>query len=115
MNPISKQRGLRELYAEDPERADWLLFGRRPCADRRGFLRGAGLATMGAVLGAGIPFHRSMPAGLIPVALADTDEAVLLETKDGLTILKRPADQCGNAGPLAGRRCHAGGSAFRAQ
>lgn len=52
------ERGLFELYAEDPERADALLLGRRPFADRRGFLRGAGLGTIGAVLGATVPFAR---------------------------------------------------------
>lgn len=39
----TKERGLCELYAEDPDRADALVFGRRTCADRRGFLKGAGL------------------------------------------------------------------------
>jgi DMSO/TMAO reductase YedYZ molybdopterin-dependent catalytic subunit len=82
-----KERGLFELYQEDPERADALVFGRVSHSDRRGFLKGAGLATMGAVLGASIPFHRNMPSGLIPEALAQSDETVLLETKDGLTLL----------------------------
>ena len=41
-----KERGLCELYAEDPERADALLFGRVAYPDRRGFLKGAGLAAM---------------------------------------------------------------------
>ena len=39
------------LYAKDPELADELVFGRVPHKDRRGFLRGAGLATMGALIG----------------------------------------------------------------
>src|SRR5688500_14751568 len=52
-----QERGLCELYAEDPERADWLVFGRVAGPGRRGFLKGAGLATMSAVLGASIPFH----------------------------------------------------------
>ena len=34
-----KERGLCELYAEDPERADALVFGRVANPDRRGFLR----------------------------------------------------------------------------
>ena len=34
-------------YDDDPVRADWEVFGRRAHGDRRGFLRGAGLATMG--------------------------------------------------------------------
>ncbi len=66
----TRERGLCELYAEDPARADYLVFGRRAEADRRGFLRGAGLAALGAVVGAALPFHRNYPAGLIPAALA---------------------------------------------
>jgi sulfite oxidase len=59
-----KERGLLELYRDDPERADALVFG------RRGVLRGASLATMGALLGGTIPFGGAMPGGLIPAALA---------------------------------------------
>src|SRR5918996_4468753 len=81
------QRGLRELYAEDPERADWLVFGRLAGPGRRGFLKGAGLATMSAVLGASIPFHRNMPAGLIPAALAEGLKDFVIEGKDGLVVL----------------------------
>lgn len=72
-----------ELYEEDPIEADRLVFGRISHSDRRGFLRGAGLATMGAMVGAAIPFHRNMPAGFIPVAMAED----LLAGKDGLTML----------------------------
>lgn len=87
MDDISKKDtvNLFELYAEDAERADALVFGRVAGPDRRGFLRGAGLATMGAMLGAAIPFHRNMPSGLIPVAVAQG--AGKIEGKDGLTIL----------------------------
>ena len=61
------ERGLRELYA-DPERADFERWGRRAVGtDRRGFLKGAGLAAMERFLRAGIPMARYMPAGLIPV------------------------------------------------
>lgn len=81
------ERGLCELYAEDPERADYLVFGRIAHGDRRGFLKGAGLATMGAVLGASIPFNRDMPSGLIPAALAQSDDSFSIEGKDGLTVL----------------------------
>jgi hypothetical protein len=45
----TKMRGLCELYAEDPDRADWLVFGRRCGHGRRGFLKGAGLATIGGL------------------------------------------------------------------
>ena len=45
-----KKLDLFEIYAEDPERADQLVFERIPHTDRRGFLKGAGLATMGALV-----------------------------------------------------------------
>lgn len=83
-------QGLFEYFERDPEAADRAVFGRVPHADRRGFLRGAGLATMGAMIGAAIPFHRNMPAGFIPVALAQSD---VLSGKDGLTLLNdRPVN-----------------------
>lgn len=87
------ERGICELYEQDPERADWLIFGRKACADRRGFLRGAGLATMAGVVGATIPFHRNMPGGLIPAALAEEKDAFKIEGKDGLSVLNdRPVN-----------------------
>jgi DMSO/TMAO reductase YedYZ molybdopterin-dependent catalytic subunit len=87
------ERGLCELYAEDAERADWLVFGRRAVAGRRGFLKGAGLATMSAIVGAAIPFHRQMPAGLIPAALADELTDFKIEGKNGLVVLNdRPVN-----------------------
>lgn len=58
------ERSVQELYREDPERADAHVWG------RRGALRGAALAAMGAALGGAIPFARRMPAGLLPAALA---------------------------------------------
>ena len=66
-----KERGITEIYDDDPEGADRELFGRETGADRRGFLKGAGLAAMGVAVGATIPFHRNMPSGLIPAALAE--------------------------------------------
>lgn len=80
-----RERGLRELYHADAERADRLVFGRVAKPNRRGFLHGAGLAAMSAAVGAAIPFHDRMPAGLIPVALAqDTD--LVIEGKEGLIL-----------------------------
>ena len=87
MSDKRKERGICELYEQDPEHADWVVFGRKARANRRGFLKGAGLATMGAVVGATIPLHRNMPAGLIPAALADTLKDFKLAGKDGLTVL----------------------------
>ena len=84
-------RNLFELYAADPENADRRLFGRVSHPDRRGFLRGAGLASMGALIGAAIPFHRTMPSGFIPMALAE--KMMKIEGKDGLTVLNdRPVN-----------------------
>ena len=77
---VDKQKII-EVYAEHGESADQLVFGRRTYNDRRGFLRGAGLAAMGALVGGFIPFHRNMPAGLIPVAFAQSEG---IAGKDGL-------------------------------
>ena len=43
---ITTERSLEELYAQDPERADAVVFGRKANLSRRGFLNGAGLAAM---------------------------------------------------------------------
>ncbi|MDV7339226.1 sulfite oxidase [Terasakiella sp. A23] len=60
-------------------------------SDRRGFLKGLGLTTMGAMVGMSIPFGKNMPAGLVPVALADDED--VLAGKDGLTLLNnRPVN-----------------------
>jgi DMSO/TMAO reductase YedYZ molybdopterin-dependent catalytic subunit len=85
---VKRERGLNELYLEDPERADRQVFGRVVAADRRGFLHGAGLAAMGLALGGMIPFSRNMPAGLIPAALAQSGVDFQMLGKDpGLTVL----------------------------
>lgn len=65
--------GICELYEQlGPEEADRVLWGRvvEPHS-RRGFLKRAGLAAMGAALGGPIVFAKHMPSGLIPAALAD--------------------------------------------
>jgi len=86
-----KEVDLFDLYVEDPEKADRIVFGRIPNEDRRGFLKGAGLATMATLLGGFIPFHRNMPSGFIPAALAE--EPFSIEGKDGLTVLNdRPVN-----------------------
>jgi sulfite oxidase len=64
------ERSIVELYADDPERADAVVFGRRPGVDRRGFLGSAGLAAMAGFVGSAIPFAATMPGGVIPSALA---------------------------------------------
>jgi sulfite oxidase len=81
----SKERGLSELFRGDPVRADALAWGRRSDeGSRRGFLHGAGLATLSTLLGTTIPFARFMPAGLIPAAFADTPP---IPGKNGLILL----------------------------
>ncbi len=83
-------KGLFEFFEQDPAEADRQFFGRVPNSNRRGFLKGAGLATMGAMVGGAIPFSENMPAGFIPVALANED---VLVGKDGLTLLNdRPVN-----------------------
>lgn len=83
-------KGLFEFFEQDPEKADRAFFGRVAGKDRRGFLKGAGLATMGAMVGGAIPFSANMPSGFIPVALANED---VLVGKDGLTLLNdRPVN-----------------------
>ena len=54
------ERSVQELYRDDPERGDALSFG------RRGALKGAALAAMGATVGAAIPFAGRMPDGMLP-------------------------------------------------
>ena len=88
---MKQQADLFELFAQDPEQADRLVFGRETGPNRRGFLNGAGLAAMGALIGAAIPFHRNMPSGFIPEAIAANPMAI--EGKDGLSILNdRPVN-----------------------
>lgn len=84
MTKKENNQDIQSYFAEDPEKADKEFFGRVSYPDRRGFLKKAGLATMGAMVGATIPFHRNMPMGLIPAAMAQED---VLMGKEGLTLL----------------------------
>ncbi len=84
MSADPSDSSLHELYRQNPDEADHLLFGRRTHPDRRGFLRNAGLAAMGALVGATIPFHRNVPAHFIPVVLA---AEAAIPGKDGLVVL----------------------------
>jgi DMSO/TMAO reductase YedYZ molybdopterin-dependent catalytic subunit len=68
-----RERLIGELYA-DPERADAVVFGRRAGLSRRGFLEGAGLATMAAAVGGPIVFAAHMPGGLVPAAFAQAPD-----------------------------------------
>ena len=83
-----KNRGIHELYAADPIAADKKLWGRNSDPiTRRGFVTGSGLVAMSAAVGASIPFAHLMPGGLIPAALAQTDEPFEIPGKEGLIIL----------------------------
>jgi sulfite oxidase len=84
------ERSIEELYADDPERADALVFGRKTDVSRRGFLGGAGLATMGAAVGGAIPFAANIPAGLIPAAMAQPAAAPPAPEKKGPVYLNFP-------------------------
>ena len=79
-----KKRSVQEFFANDPEKADREFFGRVANPDRRGFLKRTGLATMAAMVGTSIPFHRNMPIGFVPAAMAQEN---VLFGKDGLTLL----------------------------
>ncbi len=85
---MKNQRGIHELYGADPIQADETVFERRSDPlTRRGFLRMSGLAAMSAAVGASIPFAEYMPGGLIPAALAQSDQPFEIPGKDGLIIL----------------------------
>ena len=90
----NKKRGIHELYAADPARADELVWGRK--ADpitRRGFLTNGGLLAMSAAVGATIPFAHLMPGGLIPAAIAQSNQPFEIPGKEGLVILNdRPVN-----------------------
>lgn len=78
---LRRESGLHALYHSDPERADWQVFGRRSDpVSRRGFIAGA--SRVAALLGAEVVFARCMPAGLIPAALADSEQPFQLQGKD---------------------------------
>ena len=72
---MRKERSQTELYV-DPERADALLWSRRR------FMQGgsAMVAAMSARLGTTIRFGRFLPAGYLPIALADQP----IDSEDGL-------------------------------
>jgi sulfite oxidase len=64
------ERTVGEVYRDDPEHADAVVFGRRTDVSRRGFLGGSGMAAMSAAVGGPIVFGAGMPGGLIPAAFA---------------------------------------------
>ncbi len=88
--PDKIERSIEELYRDNPERADAEVFGRETGPSRRGFLNGAGLAAMSAVVGGAIPFAANMPGGLIPAAMAQATPPTPPPAKKGPTYLNYP-------------------------
>lgn len=89
MKKKKQKIGIHELYAKDPIAADKLLWGRvaKPNS-RRGFLKKSTFAAMSLALGAKMVFAEYFPAGMIPAALAHSDEAFELEGKRaGMVVL----------------------------
>ncbi len=83
-----RKRGIHALYCDDPAKADELVWGRKTDpVTRRGFLKHGGLAAMSAAVGASIPFAHLMPGGLIPAALAQSDQPFEIPGKEGLIVL----------------------------
>lgn len=87
------ERGLFELYNDDPERAERLLFG-----SRRNFLKLS--AAVAAAIGAPMVFARNLPHGLMPIALAEAGTLTLtaIPGKEAMIVLN---DRPLNAEPLA--------------
>lgn len=84
-------RGIHEMYREDPEEADHLLWGRRAIG-RRGFFQKAALVAMETVLGAHIVYANYFPEGMIPAILADGHGAFKIPGKhpDLIVLNDRP-------------------------
>ena len=80
-------RGLEELYADDPERADALLGLDLNGGGRRRVLRVIGAAPLAWFLSETMPFSALRPKGLIPVALAQSEKRFAIEGKEGLIVL----------------------------
>jgi DMSO/TMAO reductase YedYZ molybdopterin-dependent catalytic subunit len=76
---MRKERGQSEIL-NDPERAEALLWSRRRFV--RGALGGTGILAMSARLGTAIRYGRFLPAGYIPVALAEDAGGIVSE--DGM-------------------------------
>ncbi|MEZ5561197.1 MAG: sulfite oxidase [Pseudomonadales bacterium] len=89
-----RERGIHEL-SDDPEQLDAALWGSGRRWSRRAVLGssirgvlGAGLAAPALrMFSAGIPYARFLPAGLVPVAFAETAPDSLLADKPGLRLL----------------------------
>lgn len=88
MDTEKREIGIHQAYAEDPQKADLELFDREvDPKTRRGFLKKSALIAMAAVVSSNIPFADKMPGGLIPAALAGTNEPFKIKGKSGLVYL----------------------------
>lgn len=86
-SPMPKERGLFELY-EDPERADALIWSRRRFI--KGAAAGSGVLGMQARLGGIIRYSRFLPAGYLPVALAEQNRPIQGSKGDLRVLNDRP-------------------------
>ena len=106
------ERTVGEVYQDDPERADAVVFGRRTDVSRRGFLGGSGMAAMSTAVGGPIVFGAAMPGGLIPAALAQeakTDPPA--EAPDTQGSAASAVSRQGRQPGAAGRQTAGGGDA----
>ena len=89
-----KKRGIHELYAADPVKADDLVWGRKvDPITRRGFLTKGSLIAMSTAVGPSVPFAHLMPGGLIPAAVAQSNTPFEIPGKEGLIVLNdRPVN-----------------------
>lgn len=88
------ERGLHELYEQDPERADAEIWGHRWRASRRQLLQRSTLIAAGAWFGSLSSPTRWLPDGMMPAALANTTSPFAIEGKSpGLIVLNdRPVN-----------------------
>lgn len=59
--------------------------------NRRAFLYQVGELSLGALVGVSVPFARFMPAGLLPVAVAQGEDQDAIPGKPGLFVLNNRA------------------------
>jgi DMSO/TMAO reductase YedYZ molybdopterin-dependent catalytic subunit len=90
---MKKERGLRELLDNDPEKADAEIWGRESGSiSRRGFVKKSALAAGSLFVGAHIPFFRNIPLGYIPTALAETKQNFVITGENGLQVFNDQQD-----------------------
>ena len=73
------RKGLHQLYNQDPKLADKLIWGR--VSNRRGFLKKSALSAISTAIGAKMVFAENFPPGMIPAALANSEEAFTIPGK----------------------------------